>query len=121
MPCLGIVFLFSFSVIPAIHLNPTVGITDEHLFLFTLWGAKKAIAWEDIMEIRPPKLGLFPVFFRRITNRKKILIVKGKNLGFLYRLYGFMYDGGGQGFLLNPKIKQYSELVDKINIQRRFS
>ena len=115
--CFGITFFISFIVvIPIINLNPTIGITDEYLMLITIIGTKKAIKWQDVLEINRPKLSFFPGFYRRITNRKQILMVKVKNQGLLFRLFGLMYDGNGQGFLLNPKIEQYSELVQRIKI-----
>lgn len=75
------------------NMTPSISITEKGIRLHSIWGGKIALAWEDIAEVRYPRLPLFPRFYRK-HNKTAILKTK-KRLGILYKLYGYMYDTGG--------------------------
>ena len=102
IPSLGVFFY--------LNLFQPIAVTETHLRVYNFWGFYKAVPWENITGIHKPKLAGFPKFFRRDNT----LIVKGKNIGFGYKFYGLVYDGGGEGFLIHPKIVENKEFYSEL-------
>lgn len=107
-----LVFMIIPSLFALFYLNlfRSIGFTESHLRLYTFLGTYKSVPWRNINGIHRPKFFAFPRFFQKSNT----LIVKCNDLGFMYKLYGLIYDGGGEGFLVSHQIAQDEEFRSRL-------